>query len=110
MSGGNWYDFVFDNATAVDAAEAERKLRDKYPHLLHQDERIELAYTDRGGKGRDKNVFTSHRIICKDGKGIGSKRKNYISVPYDTVLAFSIQTAGALLDDDCELHVSAGVL
>ena len=43
--------------------------------------------------------------MIKDGKGIGSKRKNYLSVPYELILAFSCQTAGALIDDDCELNV-----
>jgi len=64
-----------------------------------------LAFKDRGGKGRDKEYFTSHRILIKDGKGVGSKRKNYLSVPYDTILAFAVQSAGSLLDQDCELHV-----
>eukprot|EP00934_Nitzschia_sp_Nitz4_P001229 Nitzschia sp. Nitz4//scaffold122_size67431//29226//31869//NITZ4_006084-RA/size67431-augustus-gene-0.56-mRNA-1//-1//CDS//3329534400//1229//frame0 len=107
---GVWYDFVFDNAYKVDAQEAESKLRSKYPHLLHANETVELAFKDRGGKGRDKEYFTSHRILIKDGKGIGSKRKNYQSIPYDTILAFSVQSAGSLLDEDCELYVwSSGV-
>lgn len=107
---GVWYDFVFDNAYKVDAKEAEQKLRSKYPLLLHETESIELAFTDRGGKGRDKEFLTSHRILIKDGKGIGSKRKNYKSIPYDTILAFSVQSAGSLVDKDSELCVwSSGV-
>lgn len=102
---GVWYDFIFDNAYKQDAADAERRMRQKYPHLLHADERVELAFKDRGGKGRDKEYFTTHRILIKDGKGIGSKRKNYQSIPYDTILAFSVQTAGSLLDADCELNI-----
>lgn len=101
----SWYDFIFDNAYQVDASEAEATLRQKYPLLLHDQESLELAFKDRGGKGRDKEYFTSHRILIKDGKGIGSKRKNYLSVPYDTIVAFGVQTSGAVLDDDCELFV-----
>lgn len=100
-----WFDFIFDNAYQVDAQEAERKMRTKYPLLLGDEESLELCFTDRGGKGRDKEFFTSHRILIKDGKGIGSKRKNYLSVPYDTILAFSVQSSGALMDDDTELNV-----
>lgn len=103
--GGVWYDFVFDNAYKVDAKEAESRMRSKYPHLLNEKETIDLAFKDRGGKGRDKEYFTSHRILIKDGKGFGSKRKNYLSIPYDKIRAFSIQTSGALLDDDCELNI-----
>jgi len=102
----SWKDLVFDNAHQVDAQEAEAKIRSKYPNLLHADERLEVAFTDRGGKGRDKEFFTSHRILIKDGKGVGNKRKNYVSVPYDTILAFSVQSSGAaLVDGDTELRV-----
>jgi hypothetical protein len=103
--GGVWYDFVLGNAYASDAKEAERSTRIKYPFLLNEKEEIILAFKDRGGKGRDKQFFTTHRILVKDGKGVGSKRKNYVSIPYDTILAFSVQTAGAFVDDDCELIV-----
>jgi hypothetical protein len=60
---GVWYDFVFDNAYQVDAKDAEDKIRTKYPMLLHEAETIELAFKDRGGKGRDKEYFTSYRIL-----------------------------------------------
>jgi hypothetical protein len=62
---GVLYDFIFDNAYQVDAGEAERNVRVKYPLLLHQEERVELAFKDRGGKGRDKEYFTTHRILIK---------------------------------------------
>ena len=55
---GVWYDFVFDNNYKVDAKEAEGRIRSKYPHLLRENETIELAFKDRGGKGRDKEYFT----------------------------------------------------
>jgi hypothetical protein len=102
---GVWFDFLFDNAYAADAADAERRMRSKYPLLLHANERVELAFKDRGGKGRDKEYFTSHRILIKDGKGVGSKRKNYKSIPYTSILAFAVQSAGSLLDKDTELSV-----
>jgi hypothetical protein len=89
----------------VDASEAESNLRKKYPLLLHANESIELAFTDRGGKGRDKEYFTSHRILIKDGKGVGNKRKNYLSLPYENILAYSVQSSSALIDDDTELNV-----
>lgn len=104
-----WYDVVFDNAYQVDAQEAEKAVREKYPELLHETERIELAFKDRGGKGRDKEYFTSHRILIKDGKGVNSKRKNYVSVFYTKIQAWSVQTAGSV-DGDVELEVwSSGV-
>ncbi|CAJ1964335.1 unnamed protein product [Cylindrotheca closterium] len=103
------YDFIFDNAYQQDAGEEERKVREKYPLLLHKDERVELAFRDRGGIGRDKEYFTSHRILIKDGKGVGSKRKNYQSIPYASIQAFKVETAGKF-DGDVQVTVwSTGV-
>ena len=102
---GVLYDYIFDNSYQKDAAEEESNCRNKYPKLLHEKENIQLAFKDRGGKGRDKEFFTTHRILIKDGKGIGSKRKNYLSIPYDSIMAYSVQSSGALLDDDTELNI-----
>ena len=44
----------------------------------------------------------------KDGKGIGSKRKNYRSITYKSIQAYSCQTAGYLTDDDCEINIWSG--
>jgi hypothetical protein len=106
---GVWYDFIFDNAYQLDAASVEASVRSKYPLLLHKDEQLVLAFKDRGGKGRDKEYFTSHRILIKDGKGIGSKRKNYQSITYKSIQAFSVETAGKF-DGDVSIKVwSTGV-
>jgi len=99
-------DFIFSNAYHQDAAETEKELRQKYPLLLHEKEKIELAFRDRAGKGRDRFFFTTHRILLKDGKGIGNKRKSYQSIPYSNIKAFEVDTAGKF-DDDVSLHVYA---
>jgi hypothetical protein len=100
-----WYDYIFDNAYEEDAKDAESRIRDKYPHLLHQDEKIILAFKGRGGKGRDKDYFTSHRILLKDGKGMGGKRKNYKSIPYSSIQSFACETAGKMLDGDVSITI-----
>lgn len=96
--------FIGDNAFQVDAAEAEAAARAKYPLLFHPNETVEMAFKAGGGIGRDKSYLTTHRLLIKDGKGIGSKRKNYLSIPYDTIQAFSVQSAG-VWDGDMELKV-----
>lgn len=101
---GSWYHFLGNNSFQVDASQAEASIREKYPLLLHEKERVELAFKGRGGTGRDKSYFTSHRILIKDGKGIGSKRKNYLSIPYYSIQAFSTETAGKF-DGDVDLKV-----
>jgi len=100
----NWGDVLFKNAYGVDAAETEKSQREKYPLLLHKDEKVLMAWKDRGGMGRDKSMFTSHRILLKDGKGLTAKRKNYKSIPYWAIQAFSTETAGSL-DGDVELKI-----
>jgi len=93
------YDYIFSNAHQQDSVEAEKAVRAKYPLLLHEKEQIVLAFKDRGGKGRDKHYFTTHRVLLKDGKGLGSKCKNYRSISYPSIQAFSCDTAG-MVDGD----------
>jgi len=100
--------FLSNNTVGVDAAEAESKIRNEYPYLLYETEHIELAFKSKGEGGRDKSFFTSHRVLIKDGKGIGNKRRNYLSIPYKSIQAFAVQTAGggaSFLDRDTELKI-----
>ena len=73
--------FKFNKSTTIDPRKAEDELRKRCPKLLHESETLELCFRDRGGKGRDSEYFTSHRILIEDGKGMGNKRKNYKSIP-----------------------------
>jgi len=95
--------FIGDNAVQVDATGAEKALRASYPALLHAKETVELAFANRGGAGRDQHIFSSHRLLLVNVKGLG-KRKNFLSVPYSALQAFAIETAGAL-DGDVELRL-----
>lgn len=101
---------MMNNAYEVDAKAQEAKLRTSEPLLLGANEHLELALKE-GRDGRDKSYFTTHRILIKDGKGIGKKRKNFKSFPYASIQGFAVTTAGAF-DDDTELDVwgSAGRL
>ena len=44
-------------------------------------------------------------MLIEDGKGMGSKRKNYKSVAYTDVVLYAVQTAGGGLDNDTELYM-----
>jgi len=99
------FKYLSNNTQPVDAKEAESKIRNEFSSLLGANEHIELAFKCRGD-GRYKNFFTSHRILIKVGKGIGQKRKHFFSIPYKSIKAFSVQTAGgSFLDKDTELTV-----
>lgn len=53
---------------------------------------------------RDGVVFTNKRIITINVQGVTGKKKDFTSLPYSKIQAFSVETAG-LLDTDCELEL-----
>lgn len=99
-------DFLGDNAAQIDAAEYEEKVREDDPRLLQHDERLVFAFKGRGGSGRDHYMLTSKRLLIRDKRGMTGKRIKYISVPYNAIRAFSLETAGSV-DTDQELKIYA---
>lgn len=71
--------------------------------VLGQGEPILLTF-----KGmRDSVTFTSKRIIALNVQGMTGKKRDYTSLPYARVQAFSIETAGTLdLDSELDLWFS----
>ena len=56
---------------------------------------------------RDYVIFTSKRIIAVNVQGITGKKKDFTTLPYSKIQAFSIETAGVLdLDSELELYFS----
>ena len=54
---------------------------------------------------RDFVIFTNKRIITVNVQGITGKKKDFTSLPYSKIQAFSIETAGTF-DLDAELELS----
>lgn len=102
-----WLNFLGNSTVQVDAANAEAVVRGRNPLLLHPDERIELVLHNRDALGRDRSYFTSHRILIKFAKGVGSKRVRYLSIPFASIQAFSVETVGKF-DGDVRLKVWSG--
>jgi hypothetical protein len=98
------FSYFSDNAIECDASERETVLREKVPDLLLADERVLLAYKDRGGKGRDSSFFTNYRIIIKNKMGVTGKKNEYKSIPYKAIRAYSCETAGSI-DSDLEVRL-----
>ena len=71
--------------------------------LLIQGEVLISAY-----KGiRDYVIFTSKRVISVNVQGMTGKKKDYTSLPYAKISAFSVETAGVLdLDSELDLWFS----
>ena len=75
-------------------------LGDMVQGLLMRDEQILAAF-----KGvRDGVVFTTLRIIAINVQGITGKKKDFTSLPYSKIQAFSVETSG-VLDLDSELEI-----
>ena len=71
--------------------------------LLLADEQVIGSYKAM----RDGVVFTDKRIIVVNVQGITGKKKDYTSLPYSKIVAFSVETAGSFdLDSELELYFS----
>lgn len=56
---------------------------------------------------RDVVIFTNKRIFAINVQGITGKKKDYTSLPYSKIQAFSVETAGTLdLDSELDLWFS----
>lgn len=71
--------------------------------LLIPGEEIISAY-----KGiRDSVTFTNKRVIAINVQGLTGKKKDFTSLPYSKIQAFSIETSGVFdLDAELELYFS----
>ena len=95
-------DFNQNTFFKLKAADAEKgkKLTEE---LLIPGEQVLAAYRDV----RDWVVFTDRRIISVNVESVTGKKKNFTSLPYATVSAFSVETAGVLdIDSRMELWFS----
>ena len=54
---------------------------------------------------RDFVIFTNKRIITVNVQGVTGKKKDFTSLPYSKIQAFSIETSGTF-DLDAELELS----
>lgn len=68
--------------------------------MFVQDERIIGTFQGI----RDGVVFTTKRIFAINVQGITGKKKDFTSLPYSKIQAFSVETAG-VLDMDSELEL-----
>jgi hypothetical protein len=56
---------------------------------------------------RDGIVFTNMRIIAINVQGVTGKKKDFTSLPYSKIQAYSVETAGVFdLDSELELWFS----
>ena len=80
-----------------------RKLHTDYGQLLADGEIIEAGFVVQ----RDTFLFTNKRLILVDVQGISGKQLEYLSIPYNKIMKFSVQTGGSF-DLDAELKLWVG--
>lgn len=57
---------------------------------------------------RDYVTFTNKRVIAVNVQGVTGKKKDFTTLPYSKIQAFSVETSGVLdLDSELELYFSA---
>ena len=77
---------------------------EKVTELLLEDEEVIDAFKTM----RDGVVFTNKRIISVNVQGITGSKKDFTSLPYKNIVAYSIETSGTFdLDAELEIYFSA---
>ena len=57
---------------------------------------------------RDGVVFTNKRIIAVNVQGITGSKKDFTTLPYKNIVAYSVETSGTFdLDSELEIYFSA---
>ncbi|WP_082234416.1 PH domain-containing protein [Halobacillus massiliensis] len=89
-------DGLMGNASKVD----EEKLGKELEGVLIDGEKVESGYK----VVRDSFIFTNKRLILVDKQGMTGKKVEYHSIPYNSIIHFSTETAGSF-DLDSELRI-----
>lgn len=77
---------------------------DKVKDLLVDDEEVVESYKTM----RDGVVFTSKRIVAVNVQGMTGKKKDFTSIPYSKIQAYSVETSGTFdLDAELEVYISS---
>ncbi len=76
------------------------KANETYGRILGNGERIEHAYQ----LVRDAILLTNRRLIFVDKQGVTGTKVEYLSIPYKSIVRFSVESAGHF-DLEAELKI-----
>ena len=93
------FDSFMGNASKINKEELARE----FSPMLADNEHIEQAFA----VFRDKWVFTNRRLVILNVQGMTGKKREYMSIPYRSIVRYSIETAGTF-DLDAELKIWLG--
>lgn len=54
---------------------------------------------------RDSAIFTTKRLIVRDAQGLRGKKVEIYSLPYSSILMWSTENAGSILDVNSEVEL-----
>lgn len=92
------------NNKAVFKLKKNEEYASKVSQLLVDGEVVLSAFKSM----RDGVVFTNKRVIAVNVQGITGSKKDFTSMPYKNIVAYSVETAGTFdLDSELELYFSA---
>lgn len=92
----------FFSAHEIDPADIQRD----YAGIMLPDEQVITAFKTI----RDTVFLTNHRFVLINVQGLTGSKKDVLSIPYRSIVAFSVESAGTFdLDSDLKLHVTGGV-
>lgn len=92
----------FDNKS-VFKLKQDSDFAEKVSDFLLDDESIIGSYKSM----RDGVVFTNKRIIALNVQGITGSKKDFTTLPYKNIVAYSVETSGTLdLDSELEIYFS----
>lgn len=90
------FNAILGNASSIDIEDVVEQLEG----ILFPGEKVESAFRVI----RDKWVFTDKRLIMIEVQGVTGKKKDYHSIPYKSIVRFSIETNGTF-DLDCDMKI-----
>ena len=93
----------FKNGSLFKLKKADESSAKDVTPLLVPEENIIGCY-----KGlRDYVTFTNKRVIAVNVQGVTGKKKDFTTLPYSKIQAFSVETSGVFdLDSELELYFS----
>ena len=92
-------DGLTGNASRVDPGAVAQE----YSRLFGQGEPVHAAYQ----LVRDVFIFTDRRLVLVDKQGVTGRKTEFLSLPYRSIVMFSLETAGHFdLEAELRLWVS----
>ncbi|NMM50413.1 PH domain-containing protein [Marinigracilibium pacificum] len=91
---------IFDNLMGNASELSLNKIHAEFTPIMVEGEELKKAFKII----RDFFVFTNKRLILVNKQGITGKKREYLTIPYGSIIKFSKESAG-LLDFDADLKI-----